>query len=144
MDGADALVENQELQDKLISQMLAVMQEKGYEGVDIDFEYVLPENREQYVQFAGRVREAVSGYGYRVTVAAAPKVSNRQKGILVEGMDYALLGQSADAVFLMTYEWGYTYGPPMAVAPLDKVREVVEYDTDPAGTAHTRYPQLRI
>ena len=121
------LVENQELQDKLISQMLAVMQEKGYEGVDIDFEYVLPENREQYAQFAGRVREAVSGYGYRVTVAAAPKVSNRQKGILVEGMDYALLGQSADAVFLMTYEWGYTYGPPMAVAPLDKVREVVEY-----------------
>ena len=27
----------------------------------------------------------------------------------------------------MTYEWGYTYGPPMAVAPLDKVRQVVEY-----------------
>lgn len=27
----------------------------------------------------------------------------------------------------MTYEWGYTYGPPMAVAPLNKVREVVEY-----------------
>ena len=27
----------------------------------------------------------------------------------------------------MTYEWGYTYGPPMAVAPVDKVRQVVEY-----------------
>ena len=27
----------------------------------------------------------------------------------------------------MTYEWGYTYGPPMAVAPINKVREVVEY-----------------
>ena len=27
----------------------------------------------------------------------------------------------------MTYEWGYTYGPPMAVAPLNKVRQVVEY-----------------
>ncbi len=27
----------------------------------------------------------------------------------------------------MTYEWGYMYGPPMAVAPLNKVREVVEY-----------------
>ena len=121
------LVENRELQDKLISQMVAVVQEKGYEGVDIDFEYVLPENREQYALFAGRVREAVSGYGCRVTVAVAPKVSNRQRGILVEGVDYALLGQSADAVFLMTYEWGYTYGPPMAVAPLDKVREVVEY-----------------
>ena len=27
----------------------------------------------------------------------------------------------------MTYEWGYTYGPPMAVAPLNKVKEVVDY-----------------
>lgn len=25
------------------------------------------------------------------------------------------------------YEWGYTYGPPMAVAPLPNVRQVVEY-----------------
>jgi spore germination protein len=37
------------------------------------------------------------------------------------------IGENADYVFLMTYEWGYTYGPPMAVAPLDKVRQVVEY-----------------
>ena len=27
----------------------------------------------------------------------------------------------------MTYEWGYTYGPPMAVAPLPNVRQVLEY-----------------
>ena len=27
----------------------------------------------------------------------------------------------------MTYEWGYTYGPPMAVAPINKVEEVVRY-----------------
>lgn len=26
-----------------------------------------------------------------------------------------------------SYEWGYTYGPPMAVAPLPNVRRVVEY-----------------
>ena len=27
----------------------------------------------------------------------------------------------------MTYEWGYTYGPPMAVAPLDQVKAVLDY-----------------
>lgn len=27
----------------------------------------------------------------------------------------------------MTYEWGYTYGPPMAVAPLNEVRKVLDY-----------------
>ena len=34
---------------------------------------------------------------------------------------------AADYVLLMTYEWGYTYGPPMAVAPIHQVRKVVEY-----------------
>ena len=38
---------------------------------------------------------------------------------------------------LMTYEWGYTYSVPMAVAPIDKVRRVVEY-------ALTRIPAEKI
>ena len=42
----------------------------------------------------------------------------------------------------MTYEWGYTYGPPMAVAPLNKVRQVVEYALTkiPAGKIHLGIP----
>ena len=36
-------------------------------------------------------------------------------------------GAAADYVLLMTYEWGYTYGPPMAVAPLPNVRRVLDY-----------------
>ena len=56
-----------------------------------------------------------------------PKTSSNQKGLLYEGIDYARLGEQADRLFLMTYEWGYSYGPPMAVAPLEKVRQVVEY-----------------
>ncbi len=27
----------------------------------------------------------------------------------------------------MTYEWGYKYGPNMAVAPLNMVRRVLDY-----------------
>jgi len=62
-----------------------------------------------------------------VTVALAPKTSADQPGALYEGHDYRALSDAADFVLLMTYEWGYTYGPPMAVAPLPNVREVVEY-----------------
>lgn len=32
-----------------------------------------------------------------------------------------------DYVLLMTYEWGYSYGPPMAIAPIRNVRQVIEY-----------------
>lgn len=121
------LVENEEIQDILIQNLLETVRERGFAGVDIDFEYILPENREAYAEFVGKVRAAMNAEGYKVSVALAPKTSANQPGLLYEGIDYALLGANADNVFLMTYEWGYTFGPPMAVAPLNKVREVVEY-----------------
>lgn len=121
------LVEEESVRENVITNLLKVVEEKGYVGVDVDFEYVRAQNREGYAGFVGELRAAMNKKGYRVSVALAPKTSSDQKGLLYEGIDYALLGEQADRLFLMTYEWGYSYGPPMAVAPLTKVRQVVEY-----------------
>lgn len=121
------LSENQTVQENLIENLLETVQEKGYVGVDVDFEYIRPEDQVGYADFVNRLRETMNENGYRVSVALAPKTSSYQKGLLYEAMDYHLLGQSANTVFLMTYEWGYTYGPPLPVAPLSNVRQVLEY-----------------
>lgn len=121
------IVNNADVQQNLITGMLTVMEEKGFAGVDIDFEYILPEDRIGFAGFVSNVQAQLSPYGYSVSVALAPKIAPDQEGLLYEGKDYGLLGAAADSVLLMTYEWGYTYGPPMAVAPINKVREVVEY-----------------
>lgn len=114
-------------QEQLISELLSALREKGFRGVDIDFEYILPQDRIAFAAFVSNVRQAVNTLGYPVSVALAPKIADNQPGLLYEGKDFALLGEAADSALLMTYEWGYTYGPPMAVAPLNKVRQVVEY-----------------
>ena len=121
------LVRDLEIQQKLIRELWTVVQEKGYGEVDVDFEYVLAEDRELYADFVRRLRIIMNLFGIRVTVALAPKTSREQRGLLYEGIDYRALGEAANGVLLMTYEWGYTYGPPMAVAPLNMVRRVVEY-----------------
>lgn len=36
-------------------------------------------------------------------------------------------GRLVSHVILMTYEWGYTFGPPMALAPLNAAKRVVDY-----------------
>ncbi len=132
-----ALVNDMEVQQTFLSNLLETITEKGYEGVDIDFEYILAEDRISFARFVANVREAVNELGYPVSVALAPKTSDSQPGLLYGGKDYGLLGEAADSVLLMTYEWGYTYGPPMAVAPIHKVREVVDY-------ALTRIPPEKI
>lgn len=131
------LVNDSGVQQTLIDNLLAAIDEKGFEGVDIDFEYILAEDRIPFAEFVANTRAAVNAAGYPVTVALAPKTSDDQPGLLYGGKDYALLGEAADSVLLMTYEWGYTYGPPMAVAPINKVRQVVDY-------AITRIPAEKI
>jgi len=115
------------VQRTLIDNLLYTVREQGYAGVDVDFEYILPEDREPYAAFVGALRSVMNENGYQVSVALAPKIAADQPGLLYEGMDYRLLGENADWVFLMTYEWGYTFGPPMAVAPINKVRQVLDY-----------------
>ena len=121
------VINNETATQQLIENLISEITERGFEGVDIDFEYILAEDRIPFVNFVRNVRTAVNALGYPVSVALAPKTSDTQTGLLYEGKDYALLGEAADYVLLMTYEWGYTYGPPMAVAPINKVRQVVEY-----------------
>lgn len=121
------MVNNEAVKNNLFQNILTALNEKGFRGVDVDFEYILPGDRIPFAGFVAGLRNFLSPYGYTVSVALAPKISDDQQGLLYEGKDYRLLGEAADSVLLMTYEWGYTYGPPMAVAPVNKVHEVVDY-----------------
>lgn len=114
-------------QETLIENIITIMNQKGYEALDVDFEYIPGTYRDAYVEFLGRLRERLSVFSYPFSVAVPPKISADQRGLLYEGIDYKGIGQVADTVFLMTYEWGYKYGPPLAVAPISSVRRVLDY-----------------
>ncbi len=121
------LLSDRAARDRLLEQTAEVMAVKGYREVNIDFEYILAEDRDAFSAFVERAAEVLHPQGFQVSVDLAPKTSADQPGTLYEGKDYARLGAAADRVLLMTYEWGYKFGPPQAVAPLDQVRRVVDY-----------------
>lgn len=123
----NSLINNPEAVERLIQNLLKTMRVKGYVGIDIDFEYILVEDRDAFTAFVGRVAEVMRANGFHTSIALAPKSSAEQRGLLYEGKDYAALGAIVDHALIMTYEWGYTYGPPLAVAPINQVRRVIEY-----------------
>lgn len=124
---AHELLEDEEDQEELIQEILRTIDRKGYRGVDVDFEYVRGEDADSYARFLGRLRRALASRGLPLIAALAPKTTADQPGRLYEGIDYHLIAQSVDFALLMTYEWGNLASPPMAVAPLPQVRQVVEY-----------------
>ncbi len=124
---AHEMFNNAEGQATLINNIVANIQAKGYSGLDIDFEYVQPEDKQGFLDFISAAKNTLSPLGYLTLVALAPKTSGEQTGLLYEAHDYPAIGAIADFVLLMTYEWGYTYSSPMATAPLNNVRRVLNY-----------------
>jgi len=118
---------NNEGQNNLINNIIANMQAKGYVGLDIDFEFILPADKELFLSFITNVQSRLEPLGLLTFVALAPKTSGEMTGLLYEAHDYPTIGAVADFVLLMTYEWGYTFGPPMATAPLNNMRTVLDY-----------------
>lgn len=124
---ASNVFNNEDVKNRLTDEIVKNLYKKGYYGLDIDFEFINPDESVLYTQLIDDIRAVINPLGFDIIAALAPKTSDEQKGTLYEGHNYGLIGEAANYVLLMTYEWGYTYGPPMAVAPVDKVREVVDY-----------------
>ena len=123
----DAIVENEAVQKTLIDNILRIMKQKGYYGVNIDFERISPKNRQNYNDFLRRVVDALHPEGYVVSTALAPKPSDYETGAWHGAHDYQAHGEIVDFVVIMTYEWGWSGGPPYAVAPVDLVEDVIRY-----------------
>ena len=98
---------NDESKERLIQELLETMGINQFAGIDVDFEFILAEDRDRFTAFVAELRERMNAEGYLVSVALAPKTSADQKGLLYEGKDYRGLGEAANEVLLMTYEWGY-------------------------------------
>ncbi|RAV18687.1 glycoside hydrolase family 18 protein [Paenibacillus contaminans] len=122
-----AVLRNESVRSNLIRNVLNVMKDKGYYALNIDFEHLYPEDRERYNDFLREITRQAHLEGHLVSTALAPKTSAAQAGQWYEAHDYAAHGRIVDFVIIMTYEWGWSGGPPMAVAPIPQVRRVLEY-----------------
>ena len=132
-----AILTSEEAQRRLIAEIQALIRERGHCGVDVDFEYVAAADRERYPPFLRRLSAALEPEGHPVYVAVGAKNEGDTTSRLTAGLDYKAIGEAVSAVLLMTYDYGYLSGPPMAVSPLPMVRETLSY-------AVTRIPRQKL
>ena len=103
-DLASTILYDENIKNTLINNVIQILNEKNYAGLDIDFEYVYPSDREAYNNFLRVVADRIKPLGYILTTAVAPKISANQPGLLYEAHDYPVHGEVADHVIIMTYE----------------------------------------
>ena len=99
---ASDVLNNPAARTALVGSVTDTVLRKGYQGLDMDFEYVLPQDAEEYVALVRELSSALNPMGYPVFVALAPKTSTEQAGTAYEGHDYAGMGWAANEVLVMT------------------------------------------
>ena len=126
-DLAHTILTDENIQNTLLNNIVSTLKNKNYYGLAIDLEYIFPKDKQNYNDFLRKTVIKLKALGYIVTTALAPKPNGDIKGLLYESHDYPFHGAIASHVILMTYEWGYTAGPPMAVAPINEVKKILDY-----------------
>lgn len=112
------------VRERVIANTLQIVEAKGYAGVDCDIENIPLELRAGYVDF---LRELKARLGDRLLNVAVPPKYDEVTFAYARGHDYAGIGQVADRVYLMNYEFSWVGGPPGAIAPLPQTRRVMQY-----------------
>ena len=124
---ARVIISSPENQATLFNNTLAVMQEKGYMGLNINFEMLFPEDRQLYNEFLQNAVNFFRPYNYPVSTALVPKTYDMTTGAWWGAHDYKAQGEILDFVIVMTYDWGCGACPPMAVAPVNEMIKVLDY-----------------
>ncbi|MFH7820672.1 glycosyl hydrolase family 18 protein [Neobacillus thermocopriae] len=121
------LLNDMTVQDRFLDNIVATAKRYGFRDIHFDFEFLRPADREAYNRFLRKAKQRFQNEGWLMSTALAPKTSATQEGLWYEAHDYKAHGEIVDFVVIMTYEWGYSGGPAMAVSPIDQVRRVLDY-----------------
>ncbi len=121
------ILNNETVQNNLLDNIMRTARELNFRDIHFDLEHLRPADREAYNQFLRKAADIIHREGYLISTALAPKTSAAQMGEWYTAHDYKAHGQIVDFVVIMTYEWGYSGGPPMPVSPIGPVRKVLEY-----------------
>jgi spore germination protein YaaH len=98
---------------------------RNYDGIDIDYESLPPDLRPAFSAFIIELGEALNTHGKLLSVAVHAKDCDFCG--LGGFQDWAVIGQHADRVRIMTYDYHWRGGGPGPVAPLYWVESVAEY-----------------
>lgn len=110
---------------------IALLVEKAvnsnYDGIDLDYENLKPEDRDLYSQFVADLAQALHEKGKVLTVTVQPKTEEPGQIPSTRAHNYAALGQAADYIRIMAYDKHYSGGPPGPVAPISWVDQVIAF-----------------
>jgi spore germination protein len=99
----------------------------GYDGIDIDYERVPTTSRSCLSAFLGTLAQKLHASNKKLSVSVYAKTSDRDNWNGPGAEDWTAIGQVADSVKIMAYDFSYSTSAPGPIAPLEWLDQVAAY-----------------
>ncbi len=128
---------NPQIQDRIIERLLTVLRTKGYNGVNLSFQFLNTNNEQMYLNYLTKVSNSLHQEGYSVYLTINPGLMLEGSEVTFEKINYAAFSEISDGLLFLSYDWGSIERPPqqfsivttkslldyiVAQVPLDKIR----------------------
>jgi spore germination protein len=110
-----------------IDEILRLVEANHYAGIDIDYEQLRAGDRQDFTTFCEHLASALHAKGKLLSVALFAKTSDAGSSPTNVAQDYGAIGQAADQVRLMGYDYHWASSAPGPIAPVRWLRDVVNY-----------------
>lgn len=122
---AYSLMNNPDAQDRMIDNILTNIKAKGYCGLNQYFQFMNPGTKSRIENFVMKMSTRLRSEGLRYSITITPRVYIQGTEVTYENFDYSTLAQYVDAMLFLSYDWGYSFGPPASATPINITTEVI-------------------
>lgn len=110
-----------------VADLMALVRENDYAGIDIDYEELRSGDRDAFSAFVATLAASLHADGRILSVDVFAKSSSQGYDERNVAQDYAAIGRVADQIRLMAYDYHWSTSSPGPVAPLSWVEDVLAY-----------------
>lgn len=129
-DAVGEILGEADARDRHAAEIADLAARYAWDGVDLDYEFLHPDDRERYTAFVETLAARLHADGRRLSVAVHAKASDAGEAHYHRAYDYAALGAAADSLRIMAYDHHSSGSDPGPVAPVAWVDDVLAYATD--------------
>ncbi|GHH99346.1 LysM peptidoglycan-binding domain-containing protein [Neobacillus kokaensis] len=119
------VLENPTFRKNLTSSLVNLARQRRFGGVSVDFEFIPPARRHDFILFLTELKTALGNLILHVNLPA--KTQDLPTNRIIGAYDYAAIAKIADIVAVMTMDYGYAGGPPDPVSPINWMEKVIQY-----------------
>lgn len=133
-EATDAILGDPDIRTIATDNIVKLVKDNGYDGINIDFELLDPEHRQDLTAFMEELYPKLKALNKVVIISVFPQVEVHES---VSGAyDYPQLAKNTDYVQIMTYDRHWSTSEPGAIAPIDWYEKNIQYAVENCGGAN--------